>query len=138
MPFTREFDADRKAQGFRSQMHLDAFYTAYDHVKSCGECGQPGPAAWLEGDASWQPTETRCDESRRLDAITQAVNQRAKWISDGLAERYPRGPYAVYSYYPATQRELAMRNQSPESAVKLAERETARGCRVHVSLDTCG
>lgn len=63
----RQLTAARKAQGFVSQDHLDAFYRAYDHVQECGECGQPGPAAWLEGDASWQPTETRCAVARRLD-----------------------------------------------------------------------
>ena len=72
----RAFTAARQAQGFRSQAHLDAFYVAYDHVQGCGECGLPAPAMWLEGSASWQPTETRCAESRRLDAITQAIAER--------------------------------------------------------------
>ena len=69
MAATRTFDAGRQAQGFRSQAHLDAWYVAYDHVKACGKCGQPAAAVWLEGDASWQPTETRCAEAHRLDAI---------------------------------------------------------------------
>jgi len=70
----RAYGADRAAQGFRSQQHLDAFYAAYDHVRACGECGQPGPAAWLEHDASWQPTETRCAEGTRLDHASDPRN----------------------------------------------------------------
>lgn len=66
------------------------------------------------------------------------VTDATKWISAELLERFPLGPFAVYSYYPATQREMCYRNQSPESACKLADREEASGCRVHVSLDTCG
>jgi hypothetical protein len=68
--FTRTLTEARKVQGFGSQEHLDAFYAAYDHVQACPECGQPGPAAWLEGDASWQPTETRCGEANRLEQLS--------------------------------------------------------------------
>lgn len=77
MAATRVWDAGRKAQGFRSQAHLDAFYAAFDHVAACGECGKPGPAMWLEGSASWQPTETRCAEWRRLDALEAEISQPA-------------------------------------------------------------
>jgi len=66
----RRFTQARREQGFRSQAHLDAFYVAYDHKQACGECGQPGPAAWLEGDASWQPTERECAEGRRLEVAS--------------------------------------------------------------------
>jgi histidinol phosphatase-like enzyme len=66
----RAFDAQRQAQGFRSQEHLDAFYVAYDHQKACSECGKPAPAMWLEGSASWQPTMTVCAEGRRLDELS--------------------------------------------------------------------
>ena len=72
MAYGRAFDGDRKAQGFRSQEHLDAFYAARDHVRDCAECGMPGPAAWLEGDASWQPTETLCATGYELDAASLA------------------------------------------------------------------
>jgi len=70
----RIFDAQRAAQGFRSQEHLDAFYTAYDHVKACARCGQPGQSVWLEHDASWQPTETRCAEGKQLDQASDSRN----------------------------------------------------------------
>ena len=68
----RIFDAARKAQGFRSQAHLGAFYAHFDHVQSCPACGQPGPAMWLEGSASWQPTATECPEGIRLQHISDA------------------------------------------------------------------
>jgi hypothetical protein len=63
----RMFTAERKAQGFRSLAHLDAPYRAADHKRACGECGQPGPARWLEGSASWQPTVRECAEGKRLE-----------------------------------------------------------------------
>lgn len=62
----RVFTPARQAQGFRSQAHLDAHFAHSDHVRACGECRQPGPAAWLEGDASWQPTMRECAEGQRL------------------------------------------------------------------------
>jgi hypothetical protein len=66
----RVFSPQREAQGFRSQAHLDAWYRAFDHTRACpaGVCGTPGPSAWLEGDASWQPTVRECEEARRLHA----------------------------------------------------------------------
>jgi len=73
-----------------------------------------------------------------MSEITSEVAGAAKWISAELLESYPRGPYAVYAYSPATCREVVQRNQSPESAARSAEGFTSRGCRVHVSLDTCG
>ena len=75
--FGREWNAARKAQGFRSQAHLDAFYAAFDHLAACGRCGQPGPAMWLEGSASYQPTETRCGEWLRLDALKTELGTSA-------------------------------------------------------------
>ena len=68
----------------------------------------------------------------------------AEWVSEALRkhaipDEFGRtSPFAVYSYYPATAREMVYRNQSLESACTLADREAASGCRVHVSLDTCG
>lgn len=69
--YGRDFTADRQAQGFRSQDHLDAWYRYYDHTKACAECG-PGKSVWLEGDASWQPTENRCATAKALDAAVDA------------------------------------------------------------------
>lgn len=66
----RMLTPQRKAQGFRSQAHLDAFYACRDHEAGCGECGQPGQAMWLEGSASWQPTVTVCPEGTRLQRIS--------------------------------------------------------------------
>ena len=71
-PQNRRFTEARKAQGFRSQGHLDAFFAAYDHGKTCAECSQPGLSVWLEGDASWQPTMGRCSAGRALDAASFA------------------------------------------------------------------
>jgi hypothetical protein len=60
------------------------------------------------------------------------------WIPADLLASYPDGPYAVYVYYPKTQREIRQRNHSLASAVAEADRQHAAGQRVHVSLDTCG
>ena len=68
----RTLDAGRRAQGFRSQEQLDAHYAYTDHVRACAECDQPGPAFWLEGSASWQPTMRQCAEGRRLDRASLA------------------------------------------------------------------
>ena len=72
MAYGRTFDQDRKTQGFKSQDHLDAFFAAYDHEKRCVECRQPGPAVWLDGSASWQPTMNRCPAGRALDVASFA------------------------------------------------------------------
>lgn len=66
--FGREFNQARKDQGFKSQAHLDAFYAAYDHTKVCAECQKPGTP--VELDDGMQPTMARCEEGRRLDAIS--------------------------------------------------------------------
>lgn len=70
----RAFDAGRKAQGFRSQAHLDAHYAHVDHERACAECGQPGPAVWLEGDASWQPASAQCATGRALFLASYSEN----------------------------------------------------------------
>ena len=62
--YGRILDAGRKAQGFKSQDQLDAFYRHYDHVHSCAECCRPGPSAWI--DDGMQPTMNECDEGKRL------------------------------------------------------------------------
>ena len=63
---TRVFDAARKAQGFRSQRHLDAFYRYYDHTQECSACHARDGYVLL--DDGYQPTSGRCDEAQRLDA----------------------------------------------------------------------
>lgn len=66
--FDRTFNTARKAQGFRDQAHLDAFYAYFDHVHECAECQKPGPPMPL--DDGMQPTHQLCDEARRLDALS--------------------------------------------------------------------
>jgi hypothetical protein len=73
--FGRVCNDARQAQGFRSQAHLDAFYAAYDHTKRCGPCNEPGPAMWLEGDASWQPTVSRCTVGRELERTSFDIDR---------------------------------------------------------------
>jgi hypothetical protein len=62
----REFTTQRRAQGFRSQAHLDAWYRAYGHTQACpaGICGTPGLAVPL--DDGMQPTVRQCEEAVRL------------------------------------------------------------------------
>jgi hypothetical protein len=64
---SREFTPARKEQGFRDQAHLDAFFTYYDHTKTCAECLQPGPG--YDAPDGWQPTENRCDTARTLSRL---------------------------------------------------------------------
>lgn len=65
----RTFTKARREQGFQSQEHLDAFYAYLDHQQECtaagGGCG-PGPDAWMESDASWQPTLAECPQAKAL------------------------------------------------------------------------
>jgi hypothetical protein len=58
---SRVWDAGRKAQGFKSQEHLDAFYVYYDHFTSCDGCNQPGPSVLT--DDGWQGTVTECPDA---------------------------------------------------------------------------
>jgi hypothetical protein len=67
---TRTFDAGRKAQGFTSQAHLDAFFASFDHVKSCADCHALNGYALL--DDGLQPTQGECREAKRLLAIEWA------------------------------------------------------------------
>ncbi len=66
--FGRAFCHVRKAQGFKSQAHLDAFFAASDHTATCAACRTAGTPVWI-GDGM-QPTMNRCAEGRRLDAIS--------------------------------------------------------------------
>ena len=71
--YSRTFDAARKAQGFASQAHLDAFFALFDHTKSCAACkALDGHIALDDG---MQPTSGRCDEARRLDAAMDSVSR---------------------------------------------------------------
>lgn len=65
----RKFTPARRAQGFRSQAHLDAFYAHFDHIATCTECG---PGAPVELDDGLQPTLRECAEGLRLLAASFA------------------------------------------------------------------
>jgi len=62
--FTRTFDENRKAQGFKSQDHLDAFFAAQDHSATCSSCGKAGESVFI--DDGFQPTVRDCPEKARL------------------------------------------------------------------------
>jgi hypothetical protein len=62
-PFGRTLTPARRAQGFASQAHLDAFYAHLDHVRTCTTCG-PGPA--VEVDDGLQPTMRECPAAVEL------------------------------------------------------------------------
>ena len=62
--FNRDFNSDRAAQGFRDQMHLDAFYAYFDHTRNCSECQKPGEPMPL--DDGLQPTRQDCPVARDL------------------------------------------------------------------------
>lgn len=69
--FGRIFNKARRAQGFRSQAHLDAFYRHFDHIESCPECQKPGAGVLL--DDGFQPTMNHCEIAQALDKATQAL-----------------------------------------------------------------
>lgn len=69
----RIFDAARKAQGFLSQAHLDAFYAYFDHVQNCADCKARDGYVLL--DDGYQPTTGMCDEAHRLDALVTAAGR---------------------------------------------------------------
>ena len=68
--FGREWNAARKAQGFQSQDHLDAFYAHFDHQQSCAECQRPAASVWV--DDGWQPTRNVCATGLRLRAASDS------------------------------------------------------------------
>jgi hypothetical protein len=72
MSFNRHFGPERKAQGFRSQAHLDAFYAYYDHTKACAACQTRGKPVYIFD--CWHETQNRCDEAKRLDAIERSLS----------------------------------------------------------------
>lgn len=63
--FDRTFNDARKAQGFKSQAHLDAFYAAYDHNRTCADCRKLDSHVLL--DDGWQPTMGSCPTHQELD-----------------------------------------------------------------------
>lgn len=71
--YNRTFDAERKAQGFRSQAHLDAFFAAFDHTQGCAACKALDGYVLL--DDGYQPANGRCSEARRLDAATAEASR---------------------------------------------------------------
>lgn len=70
MIFGRIFDDARKAQGFLSQAHLDAFFTAYDHMSACADCKSRD--GYTLTDDGWQPTSGRCAVGRALETAAHA------------------------------------------------------------------
>jgi hypothetical protein len=68
--YGRVLNAARRAQGFVSQAHLDAFYRAYDHRRACAVCSRiAGVAPVFDG---MQPYTEICAEGLALE--------RASWI----------------------------------------------------------
>lgn len=63
--YNRSFDAARKAQGFRSQDHLDAFFAYFDHTENCSDCKALDGHVLL--DDGYQPTMGRCTVAIALD-----------------------------------------------------------------------
>ena len=61
-------------------------------------------------------TDFPCCEASAADmdaALAARESERiARWIAPTLRDQYPGGPYAVHAYYPATGREITMRNQT--------------------------
>lgn len=106
----RVFDAGRKAQGFKSQAHLDAFYRAYDHSSSCAACKALDGYALL--DDGYQPTSGRCPEGRRLDELARvdwrapadfAIGERVRSFDfpdldghPGRSDCYVEGPIVAF------------------------------------------
>lgn len=69
--FGREFNEARRAQGFKSQAHLDAFYVHHDHVATCTDGCSVGPS--IPVDDGWQPTRRECPEAIRLLLLSWSV-----------------------------------------------------------------
>lgn len=68
----RVFDAARKAQGFKSQEHLDAFYAYHDHSKQ--ECCQHFEQQVIGGSFDWScyAVQQLCAEGQRLQQLWDA------------------------------------------------------------------
>ena len=70
LSMNRTFDAARKAQGFKSQEHLDAFFASFDHSQACADCNKAGESVFI--DDGFQPTKQNCPEAGRLLAASWA------------------------------------------------------------------
>ena len=70
--FTRVFDENRKAQGFRSQQHLDAFYASHDHVTDCPVCSRIG--GYVSYDDGMQPYMGQCEKGLELYRLSLTDN----------------------------------------------------------------
>jgi hypothetical protein len=64
----REFTQSRKAQGFTSQAHLDAFYAHYDHAQACPVCSRVG--GYVPIDDGMQPYRDSCETGKALDRLS--------------------------------------------------------------------
>lgn len=64
--YGRVYNEARQAQGFKSQVHLDAFFAYYDHAKTCPNCqGMTGVAL----DDGFQPVQILCGDGERLYSV---------------------------------------------------------------------
>lgn len=68
MEFSRTFNQARKEQGFRSQAHLDAFFTHYDHQKGCAVCQNVGEIP--DGQGGYYLVGGDCAEEKRLHILS--------------------------------------------------------------------
>jgi len=62
--YDRVFNDARKAQGFLSQAHLDAFFAHYDHMRKCNDCNALDGFVLL--DDGKQPYMGECAIAKRL------------------------------------------------------------------------
>ena len=70
--YSREYTAERKQQGFRSQAHLDAWYAAYDHGNTCPDCQGTRYVELWDG---LQPVAVRCQQWVELDKIDARIDR---------------------------------------------------------------
>lgn len=61
----RNFTETRKNQGFKSQAHLDAFFTVYDHTSKCEVCTKI--AGYIDIGDGMQPYAARCEIGTALE-----------------------------------------------------------------------
>jgi hypothetical protein len=95
----RTFTAARRAQGFRSQAHLDAFYASFDHGQTCTDC-RPGPPAIL--DDGMQPTVAPCPVAVALFVASMAEHF--------TTESAPSSDFTVSAVIPDSRK----RNRTPQ------------------------
>jgi hypothetical protein len=61
----RSLTEARKAQGFKSQAQLDAFFRMYDHTSTCSVCSST--AGYTDIGDGMQPYCGRCDTGKALE-----------------------------------------------------------------------